>query len=225
MIILGTLKDINSLNKKTQVDSILQNNIRSLRNRTKIFVIDDNEFSAAEKLRRNGYNITPTTNIPNIEATKDYPIVLCDLKGVGLDFSNNGEGAHLIKSIKTLFPSKIVIAYTAGASDELIEKAKNFSDGFLKKSADISEWSDILDEKIKDVTNPVFTWKKIRIKLLENQVTPLELAKLEHSYVESIEKRTYKILEKEANKSTNLIGKSIISLIIDTLKIWNELNG
>jgi len=154
-----------------------------IRQKIKILVIDDKEFTPKANLSRNGYNITHFEDISSVREARDFDLILVDLKGVGLKLDPEHQGAFLIKEIKASYPGKIVIAYTGGAMDELMAMAVKHADKYLQKDVAIDEWCDLLDDSIRDLAHPVDVWKNARKRLLDCGVTPQELADIEHYYV------------------------------------------
>ena len=147
-----------------------------------ILVIDDEEFTPIDFLRRHKYNITHIPDAPNIDVATSYPIVLCDIVGVGRSLSPNNHGAQLIAEIKKSFPEKIVIAYTGGATSPLLELSIQSADRYLKKDAPVEEWCQILDDAILELANPAAVWKKFRHRLLRAGASPYQLAVLEDAF-------------------------------------------
>lgn len=193
---------------------------RIVDNRAKfpIVVIDDKEFTPANNLRRYNFNIAHFADIQNIDAVSRYPVVLCDLLGVGLAFGPRLQGAQVIREIKKNFPDKFVIAYTGGGSSEVSEFAISFADQYLKKDADLEEWCEILDGAISHVSNPALVWKKLRHKLLDADVTPYQIAELEDSFVASVldGKAVYepRLLEQSGRMSISADGRAILHSMI-----------
>ena len=159
------------------------NRLTESRGNFKIIVIDDKEFTPANNLRRYHFHISHFEDIPTIDSVAQYPIVLCDLLGVGLGFAPNLQGAEIIKEIKRSYPEKCVIAYTGGGSSEVTEVARIFADKYLKKDAGPDEWCETLDEAIREVSNPGIVWKKTRIGLLKAGATPIQVTLLEDAFV------------------------------------------
>ena len=83
-------------------------------------------------------------------------------------------------------PEKYVVAYTGGSEIRLIQESITLADRYVQKDAQIEDWCEILDVAICEITNPILTWKKLRYKLLDSGIPPLDLAVLEDTYV-----RTY----------------------------------
>lgn len=217
MISFGKLKDINSIDKKFKFYSIIKSNTIQFRQRVKILVIDDQEFTPLNNLQQHGFVVHVFKNLPSIDNAYDYHIILCDLQGVGIEFNAETQGAHLIKEIKKAFPAKIVIAYTGGSCESVILKAKMYADDFLAKDANIEEWTDYLDKYIAEVMNPVYAWKKLRVSLLEEGITPYELAKLEDKFVSSLLGKNTKILDNYLQKIN--LSQALLNMLSTCLNI------
>ena len=98
-----TWKSINELDDLIRVNRARQDNF-ALRHNVPVVVIDDQPFDPANNLHHNHYTINHLTDIRTIDDIKIYPIVLCDLQGVGTKLHVELQGAHLIKEIKKHFP-------------------------------------------------------------------------------------------------------------------------
>jgi hypothetical protein len=156
------------------------------RERFRILVVDDKEFTPLSNLNRHNYWIQHVPDINSINVVAPFHIVLSDLTGVGIALNPNMQGAHLIAEIKKNYPEKVVIAYTGGGSSPLVERSIQVADHFLKKDADIEEWCEILDASINELANPSKVWQKIRHRLLNAGVSPYELALLEDTFVANV---------------------------------------
>jgi len=160
-----------------------------LRRSVKIAVIDDQPFAPEHNLKNNHFQIETFRDIQNVEQLADFPIVLCDLQGVGVQLAADLQGAYLIEEIKNNYPEKAVIAFTGGsASSNISRRAAKAADGYLKKDASIEEWRDLLDKHIKNISDPVFVWKQLRLRLVREGIAPIDLLKLEDAYVGSVKK-------------------------------------
>jgi uncharacterized protein related to proFAR isomerase len=67
------LSEIKSENKNPQ----------SLRRSHDMAVIDDEPFSQAQQLRNIGFSIIEVGDINNLKSIESYPVVICDIHGVG----------------------------------------------------------------------------------------------------------------------------------------------
>lgn len=173
-----------------QHDKKLVGQLRSptdLRKSIQIAVIDDQPFAPEHNLKNNQFQISTFKDIQNISQISDFPIVLCDLQGVGLQLASDLQGAFLIEEIKRNYPEKAVIAFTGGSAISSISKrAAAAADDNLRKDASIEDWREILDKHIRNLSDPVYVWRQLRTRLIRADVTPLELLKLENAYVSSI---------------------------------------
>src|SRR5262249_39195366 len=84
-----------------------------LRSHYKIAVIDDKRFDHKQRLERNNFQIRIFRDIFAIPEIEDYPIVCCDIHGVGLNLDTELQGVHIINQIKRNYPTKVIVAYTA----------------------------------------------------------------------------------------------------------------
>jgi CheY-like chemotaxis protein len=160
-----------------------------LRKAIKIGVIDDQPFAPEHNLKNNQFQIQTFLDIQRIDQIAEFPIVLCDLQGVGLHLAADLQGAYLIEEIKANYPEKVVIAFTGGsASRNISRRALKTADGYLKKDASIEEWRDVLDKHIRELSDPVIVWRQLRLRLVKAGIAPLDLVKLEDGYVASIRK-------------------------------------
>lgn len=211
-------KSINDL----QRDKTLAARLRSpaeLRKSIKIAVIDDQPFAPEHNLKNNQFQIVTYTDIHKVSQILEYPIILCDLQGVGLQLANDMQGAYLIEEIKRNYPEKAVIAFTGGsANSNISRRAELAADDYLKKDASIEDWRDILDKHIGNLSDPVYVWKQLRVRLMTAEIAPLELMQLEHAYVSNINsgaRATRDAIERAsiASGSNPVIKKEILNFV------------
>jgi DNA-binding NarL/FixJ family response regulator len=150
-----------------------------------------------------------------------FSIILCDLNGVGTSLSVETQGAYVIEEIKAQYPDKIVIAYTATpSSSKLAKRAQIAADGYLRKDATIEEWRDLLDSKIKYLSNPIEVWKALRLRLLTKNIELSELIRLEQIVLKNINhdvKTTKAALESELKRiDTSSPWKPVLTKFIES---------
>ncbi len=196
--------------------SILIKLPHELRKLTKILVIDDKPFTPLENLTSQDYRINWLPDVHGLDECQEYNIILVDLKGTGKRFDAREQGLHLIRELKRRYPDKSIIAYSAGASADIVEQAKLEADEFLSKDARIEEWVQVLDASIKSVLDPVENWKKIRDRAIITGVSLFDCALLEHFYIKSLNSKIsiIKIVESEKN---NFINYNKIKPIVEGL--------
>lgn len=190
-------------------ESVRDERALDLRRRIDVLVIDDEEFSASSFLTKNNFRLTYKKDVDNIKDVSEYPIILCDIRGVGKQLSSSYEGAFLIKEIKNSYPSKRVIAYTASQYDPTYNQYLEYADEVVNKGLALEDWLTLLDKQIRKTTDPVFQWCSLRKQLLEKGVSTIEVAKLESVFVSSYKKGEFTDFEKMANKM-NVETKGLI---------------
>jgi len=205
----------------------LRESVHAHRRNYKIAVIDDKDFTPRRPLEHHGYQFELYRDIHDFREVHDFSIILCDLLGVGRRLGGRGQGAHLIKEIKRSYPDKFVIAYTGGYDPEIGPLAVTHADRYLKKDADIEQWCDILDEAVEARINPVHAWRRIRIRLVQNDIVPIALAELEDRYVRATLAKDCSQLQHLLSANTQIeipddvrsvINSLIANLIFDFIK-------
>ncbi len=176
--------------------SILQlpNNMGVLRKHVNILVIDDNDFSAEQYLKANGYQIDHKNDIESIKEVEPYEIIMCDISGVGKKLGYEKEGAFIIREIHSNYPNKQIIAYTSFTYNADYNQFFSLADFVASKDLAIDDWIDVLDDQVKSAIDPVYQWKKIRNHLLDNDISTLTIAKIEDKYVQSVDEKNFNSL-------------------------------
>lgn len=191
---------------------VLNTSIQKLKKEIKIAVIDDQDFPPTNNLRNLGFNIIPFKDISTLEQVKEYPVIICDIKGIGKEFGGKYEGAFVISELRKSYPDKYIISYSTSSYDLDISSFIQKSDVIASKGATIEEWSSILEKAIKDTSNASIRWKKTRESLLNNDIELSDLLDLEQKYILSINN------SKNEMQDTSLLENIHNNLIIDIVK-------
>ena len=170
---------------------------RELRKRFDILIIDDEDFIIKKNLAENGFQIFQKQDIETLRDVEAYPIILCDIRGVGVKLEYQKEGAVLIREIKKLYPNKRVVAYTGSTYDTTYNEYLDFADTVISKGTSLDDWIQILDEQIRNCVN----------------VPTMDIAKLEDRYVHSILKKDFSGLSGLAES----YGDTVKSIVVDLL--------
>lgn len=181
-LFIGRPKSVLDVKSSTIFDYKLRANVP-------IAVIDDEDFPPYQLLCAHDYRIRLFKDIEDINALETYPIILCDIKGVGKVFQSKFEGAHLISEIRKYYPYKVIVAYTSYQLDPAYNLYFGQADFVLKKDIDIDEWINNLDLAIEKVANPIFLWTRIRNRLLEYEVPIAQIMQLEDQFVSYIQQK------------------------------------
>lgn len=161
------------------------------RSRMEILIIDDDSFPFADNLRKIGFRLTEKKDIEDIQDVQPYQIVLCDINGVGKTISSSHQGAYLSQQIKIKYPEKYVVVYSADPTKMESQKYLNSVDKNIPKGTSLEDWSEILDEAINELVDPVSVWKKTSLCLFRANVSTKDIAILEDRYVRKIKKKRY----------------------------------
>lgn len=161
--------------------------IASARPKLKILVIDDQPFILKDVLASHGYSIHEMRDVSAIDLVASYPIVICDIKGVGATFRSKHEGAHLFREIRRAFPEKYIIAFTGFRFDATYNEYFRVADTSLKKDTDTEAWVKALDEAIAVMAEPKNRWLRMRRFLLEEARLELwTVLQIEAAFIEAV---------------------------------------
>ena len=182
-------------------------NYKKMIESTKILIIDDDKIEIKDTLERIGYKVVWKKDIDVLSDVEDYPIIICDNKGVGLKFSSEFEGINLIKLIKTKYQDKIIYLLSAADINPKANEYIKYIDEMVYKGEE-----DKLIEYIKDDLNKLFNprdrWIKYKEVLRNKGISEKDIFRLEDLYVESF-----------LQKKDVLSNDSLFSSINDNLGI------
>lgn len=199
--------------------------LNEAKNRSNIAVLDDNQFHPKEALTNHNFRITELgPDIRSLDQISSYPIIVCDVGGVGRAFGSNLEGAHIVQEIRKAYPDKFIIAYTGMTFSVATTNALTSADKRMEKDASLDAWVQTLENGIKEVINPRARWVRLRRALLERGVEIFDIFKLEQAFIQSIRQNKPTALEKEvkslgvSSDITEIIIKFAARLIADFIK-------
>ncbi|MFT3758412.1 hypothetical protein [Thauera sp.] len=153
-------------------------------------MVDDQPFILKDVLASHGFSIHEMRDISAIDLVSGYPVIVCDIKGVGATFKSRHEGAHLFREIRKAFPEKYIIAFTGFRFDATYNEYFRVADTSLKKDADTEAWVKVLDEAISVMAEPKQRWLRMRRFLLEEARLELWAALLlEQAFIEAVTTR------------------------------------
>ncbi len=168
---------------------LMELNDKKMIESTKILIIDDDQLEIKDTLNRIGYNVVWKNDIDLLSDVEDYPIIICDNKGVGSKFSSEFEGLNLIKLIKEKYPDKII--YLLSAAD-INPKANNYikyADEMVYKGEE-DKLIEYIKQDLNKLFNPRDRWLQYKSIIKNKGISEKEIFRLENLYVESfIQKR------------------------------------
>lgn len=207
-IVIGKLYTISDLNTPKNALSAIDT-----KSKIPILVIDDEGFTYKEQLRDENYNLTCLSRIDDLNAVTAYPIVICDIRGVGTNFDKEKEGAFVVRELKKKFPFKQYAVYSC--SNYPLESFEDDLKGIerIKKDPDIEMWRTYFDEFIRRVTDPKENWKTIRDYLIKKDVPIKEIALLESNYVDILNNRPDDMKNFPEKKTFPNLGQDVRAII------------
>lgn len=175
--------------------------IRDLKQKFEIAILDDEAFRPATPLRAHGFRLTELGgDIKSVDQIAAYPIVVCDIRGVGRAFGSKHEGAHVISEIRKTYPDKFLIAYTGAAHDASYNEELLAADKSAQKDAAIEYWVQLLELGLRSIGDPRQRWIRFRGTLLDRGIDMFDAFKLEQAFIASIDRRNSALLTEEANR-------------------------
>lgn len=206
-IIIGKINKLSDLNNANQA---FKSNPRS---HIQVLIIDDEPFAWLDALRDEDFNIKQIKDIEDFNAVEAYPVVICDIKGVGHKFSKEQEGAYVVKQLKSKYPFKQFAVYSSG-SDYKLDSLKNLTGvSTIKKDIDKEQWCACIDDMIHKASDPKLIWVSIRNYLLEKDVPLMDIMFLESNYVDIINNRPNDIKKFPENRKTLKISSDIRAVV------------
>ena len=166
--------------------------------RVEIAVLDDNPFAPKEALVSHKFRVTELgPDIRSLDQVATYPIIVCDVAGVGRAFGSNAGGAHLVKEIRKAYPDKFLIGYTGQTHSIATTNALAAADKRMAKDESIEAWVQNLEEGINEVMNPRNRWVRMRRALLERGVELFDVLQLEQAFIKSVQQGKPDVLVSE----------------------------
>ncbi|RZF65694.1 response regulator [Sphingomonas populi] len=173
----------------------LSRGVSERRRKLSIAVIDDEPFKPQMNLESYGYSFTLLGDLRSVEQVRQFPLILCDIVGVGRHFDAIKQGASIISEIKNNYPEKVVVAYTGNVTaDPAVRAAIERADAIIQKDIDIEDWISELDRLAILATNPFLVWERVRRRMIDIHVNTRDILLLEDSYVRSIQQRDFNLL-------------------------------
>jgi len=178
-----------------------------------IAIIDDEPFLRTAALRTHGFRLTELGgDIKSVEQVAAYPIVICDIRGVGRAFGSPYEGAHVISEIRKSYPDKFLIAYTGYTHDATYSAKLALADASATKDAAIDYWTNVLELGLRSVGDPKQRWIRFRSTLLAKGMELFDVLELEQAFIKSITHRNSGLLLQRARKFD--VSSEVMDLIV-----------
>lgn len=204
----------------------IQIDLASLKREIDIAVIDDNPFSRREQLERYGFRIREIGgDFASFEQVEAFPVVVCDIMGVGRSFGSEFEGAGVIAELRKRHPDKYLIAFTAATHNIRYNASLSKADASLEKDISTDAWVAELEKGLLSVGSPHQRWLRFRIGLIAQGVDAFHVFNLEQAYVKAIIEKSQKplesssLLEKIPNELRVPVAKFVATAVVQLLKL------
>jgi CheY-like chemotaxis protein len=132
------------LSRKSDWPAISQEEIVK---RSRILVIDDQDFPYQQLFERDGYTVSKWDDIQDLSALErgGFDLILLDLVGVGRTESED-QGLGVLKHIRETQPAQLVIAYSSAEWPLKYQPFFDMADEVLQKTADYLDFKRAVDE-------------------------------------------------------------------------------
>jgi hypothetical protein len=181
--------------------------------RVEIAVLDDKPFAPRETLLIHKFRITELgPDIRSLDQVSTYPIIVCDVGGVGRAFGSSLEGAHVVTEIRKAYPDKFLMAYTGLTYSLAMTNALTAADKRMEKDASVDAWVQTLEVGINEVMNPRNRWIRMRRALLDRHVELFDVLRLEQAFIKSVRQGKPDVLANEARSLG--VGQEIKDVVI-----------
>ena len=145
--------------KKKKKKRFEKKSLAELKDKTRILFIDDRETDLVTALQNEGWRVKYMDDLDSYNNTDliDSQIICCDINGVGIKLNVHGEGLGLVKAIKTKFPEKKIILYSAISSHDIFDDAIDLVDKKLFKDGQVHPY----DAAITELSEKSYDWDSI----------------------------------------------------------------
>ncbi len=209
---------IHFLNKKTLPSTSPSNHdLAYLKRNTPIAIIDDEDFTDLDGLRNAGYSPTHFRDLDSFDQLISFPIVICDIQGVGSNFGSTTDGSYIIQQVCEQYPDKYTIVFSSKGSS--LSMASRIAKADVKLTrGDRDALNNSILTAVKTMGDSVERWKRVRRHLIEEkQVNLYHVWELEQEFIKSLNSKKTKSFSEYVNKHTEDFVKGLLVNFISGL--------
>ncbi|KJY89559.1 hypothetical protein CWB89_19675 [Pseudoalteromonas piscicida] len=213
------MRDLKYLLSKTELHSLNEthSDIPFLKRNTNIAIIDDEDFPELDSFRNSGFQVTQYHDINSFDQLQSYPVIVCDIQGVGKNFGHSGEGAYIVQELKLQYPDKYIIVVSSKAASITISKMTDCADEKIIRGNNDALMA-ALNNGIQAVGSKVQRWKRLRNFLITQKDMDLfELWKLEQQFINAMKNNSSNTFEKYVTKHSSDVAKGMLINFISSL--------
>ena len=172
------------------IELLEKSNIASLRKRTKILVVDDEDEEIYEVLKERQYDAYYKNDITYSIEAEPFDIILMDIRGVARRRKSNMEGVAIACEIKSKYPLKRVCCYSGSVHQEISEQlADRKIDAFWVK--DIDKMCEKIDNLIMEYADVEKQWEVLREEMVKNKISEEDIRRIREAYFEGFKKGNF----------------------------------
>lgn len=181
-----------------------------LKRNTPIAIIDDEDFPDLDGLRNAGYSPCQFRDLDSFDQLRDYPIVICDIQGVGSNFGTTTDGSYIVQQICEQFPDKYIIVFSSKGGSLGIASRIAKADVKLQRG-DRDGLNNAILRAVKLMGDSVERWKRVRRNLIEEkQVDLYHVWELEQEFIKSLHSKDTKQFSAYVNKHAEDLVKGLL---------------
>ncbi len=183
-----------------------------------IAVIDDDlDYPIKDLLQNLDFVITKFDDIKSINEIQGFDIVVCDIRGVGKSFDSKYGGGYVVKEISDKYPQKYIIICSGSMFKIDFAEYFKIADKYIKKDADLSEWSMVLYNAILELSSPINYWERTRLNFKRRNLDSRIINRIEQEYIRSVIKKDTKYLHKIIMKNKSNLSNEYVAFAVNTL--------
>ena len=198
-----------------------------IRKRSRILVIDDEDFLYIDLFKSHGYNIEQRDDVDSLNGLIEdpYDVILLDIQGVGRKVSPNDQGLGILRYIKERAPAQMVVAYSASDYSLKYQEFFKRADAVVDKASDFVVFKDVVDKLLVDKFSIGFYVGRIVAAVGHTNVQDAErLARVaEAAILNSDPDKLKKFLRKHGISKGQVatLSLQIVNTAINIMRIWS----
>jgi CheY-like chemotaxis protein len=125
--------------------------IEEIRKKSRILVIDDQEFPYMDLLKRDGYDMERWAEVESLSKLTDgyFDVLLLDINGVGMKESPRRQGLGILEHVKHSNPAQQVILYSSKPQSITQREVLILADSVLDKKAEYVDYKTSIDDLLR----------------------------------------------------------------------------
>jgi DNA-binding response OmpR family regulator len=195
-----------------------------IRKRSRLLVIDDQEFPYLPLFRRDGYNIEKWSDVQRLTDLQDgrYDLILLDLQGVGRQESHEQQGFGILRHLREQYPTLLVVAYSNADWSLKYQEFFALADSVLPKTADYVDFKARVDDLLKTRFSLGFYVNRILDEARRLDLDEKRLESLSRQAISQRDLRRLRVYLHDTHASPAAIDRvlSIVNSAIGIITAW-----